>query len=154
MAGFKFRMEPLLKMRKLKQEMFERELSKILGELVRCQSQLDGLESQLAMHYEQIRKQHKGGEIDISNVIADRRYLNHLHILRMSQQQIINDVTENVNQARRKLSEAKKQTDIMKKLKEHRYKKYIVELNKQEIKETDDIVNARFASKIQREKSL
>ncbi len=152
MARFKFRMQPLLKMRKLKQEMFERELSKILSELMYCQNQLEGIEHQLALYYEQIRNKSVNEDMDIGNMIADRRYLNHLHMLKMSQEQIIGNINENVKQARRKLAEAKKQTDIMKKLKEHRYKEFLKEIDKQEVKESDDIVNARIASNIQREK--
>ena len=154
MAGFKFRMEPLLKMRKLKQELSERELAKVLGELLHHQSQLENLERQLDLHYQQIRDQHLMGQIEIDAVIADRRYLNHLHSLRLNQQQMIGHISERVNQARSKLAQAKKQTDIMKKLKEHMYNKYMTEQNKQEIKQIDDLVNARIASKVQREKFL
>ncbi len=152
MAGFKFRMEPLLKMRKLKQELSERELAKVLAELLRHQSQLENLERQLDLHYQQIRSQHSSGQIEIESVIADRKYLNHLHSLRLNQQQMIGSVSERVKQARNRLAQAKKQTDIMKKLKEHLYGKYIAEQNKQEVKQVDDLVNARIAAKIQQEK--
>ena len=153
MSGFKFRMESLLKMRKLKQEMFERKLSKILAELMHYQNQLESIERQLSLHYDQIRSQNAEQEINIDSAIADRRYLNHLHTLRLSHRQMIGKINEDVNLARKQLAEAKKQTDIMKKLKEHMYKKFLAEMNKQEIKENDDIVNARYAAQIQKEKT-
>jgi len=144
MANFKFRMEPLIKLRKMRQEQAERELSQRLSQMMTHKRQIESLEQQIQNYYQQMRDQHTG-EIQISGLIADRRYLNHLHQIRHHQLAAMAKSSQLVDKARRQLAEAKKQTDIMQKLKERMFQRFQKEESRRETILLDDLVNAKAA---------
>ncbi|MFA5865089.1 MAG: flagellar export protein FliJ [Phycisphaerae bacterium] len=145
MARFEFRMEPLLKLRKMKQEQAERELAVRLTQFMQHRRQVEKIEHQVVEFYQQFRTQHTMGEIRIGGLIADRRYLNHLHQLRHHQLAALARNQQLVDQARKQIAEAKKQTDMMIKLKERMLERFNKEQRKRETIELDDLANAKSA---------
>jgi flagellar biosynthesis chaperone FliJ len=120
MAGFDFKFEALLKLRKMKQDQCERNLAD------RTQKFLQA-------------------EIEVGGLLADRRYLAHLQQIRMQQRTNLTRSEQQVNHARKQLAEAKKQTDIMDKLRERAFEKYRKEIQKRETIELDDLANGKAA---------
>jgi flagellar export protein FliJ len=145
MARFEFKFEALLKLRKMKQEQTERELGQRLSQHQHHLQQIEKIHGQIGEHYEQIRQSRLTGEIQVSGLIADRRYLNQLHALKLHQIAAIAKSQQLVDAARSKVAQAKKQTDIMIKLKERMLQQYQKELNKRETIELDDMANAKAA---------
>lgn len=145
MAKFEFRLEPLLKLRKMRQEQSERELAQRLKQFLDHRRKIDQIEGQISDFYNQFRTQHSAGEIRIGGLIADRRYLNHLHQVRHHELAVLAKYQQLVDQARVQLAETKKQTDVMIKLKERMHSQYKKDLAKRETIELDDLVNAKEA---------
>lgn len=145
MAGFEFRLEPLLKLRKMRQEQVERELAQRLSVLLEHQRQVASLDDQIVDFYYQVRRSQTSGVIQVTGLLADRRYLNHLHRLRDVERAAVTSHQERVDQTRRKLAEAKKQTDMMEKLKEHQRSRFWKEVQRKETIELDDLTTAKTA---------
>jgi len=145
MARFEFRMEPLLKLRKMRQEQSERELAQRLAKMMSDQRQGEALERQILDQYQQIRDQYQAGDIQIMELIADRRYLNQLHQVRHHQLSVLAKSSQLADKARKHLAEAKKQTDVMQKLKERTYQRFRKEELRRETIALDDLANAKAA---------
>jgi len=145
MARFEFRMEPLLKLRKMRQEQSERELAQRLAKMMSDQRQVEALERQILDQYQQIRDQYQAGDIQIMELIADRRYLNQLHQVRHHQLSVLAKSSQLADKARKHLAEAKKQTDVMQKLKERTYQRFRKEELRRETIALDDLANAKAA---------
>ncbi len=143
MAKFRFRLEPVLKLRKLRQEEKERQLAEVVRELTHYKHQKSQIESQIAEYYTQIRQKCSDGPIEISALIADRRFLNQLHITNTLQEKKITETEYKLNFARSELTQAKKQKDIMEKVKERFWEKFTEEEKKKEAKELDDVTNSK-----------
>ncbi len=145
MAKFKFRLEPLLKLRKLRQQESEREMAEKVSEVLAHEEQIEKLLSLIDRHYDEIRKQSDEGMIDPSVLISDRKYLNHLHVLHADQKNNLLNSKQEFEQTRKKLAEAKKGTDVMKKLRENELTKFRKEQEKLEIRELDDLTSVKSA---------
>jgi flagellar protein FliJ len=143
MANFKFRMEPLLKLRKMRQEQSERELAQRLSQFLSHRRKIENIDAQILDSYHQFRDQHSAGEIRITGLIADRRYINHLHQVRHHELTVLAKYQQLVDQARTQLAETKKQTDIMVKLKERTLQQFKKDLARRETIELDDLANAK-----------
>jgi flagellar protein FliJ len=151
MGKFEFRLEPLLKLRKMRQEQSERELAQRISQFLHHRRQADAIEGQIVDYYRQIRRQHAAGEIQITGLIADRRYLNQLHHLRHQELTAVAKHQQLVDQARRQVAEAKKQTDMMSTLKDKMRQRFQKELNRRQTIDLDDLTNAKVAWTLQRE---
>jgi len=151
MARFEFRLEALLKLRKMRQEQAERELAQRLSQLRVHERRTAELEGQIADFYGEIRGHQGTGEIRISGLIADRRYLNQLHQLRLHEQAAAARGRQLADQARRQLADRKQQTDIMKKLKERMRQRFQKEVLRREMIALDDLANAKTAWRMQQE---
>jgi flagellar export protein FliJ len=150
MARFEFKFEALMKLRKMKQEQTERELAQRLSQHQSHLQQIEKIHGQIGEYYNQIRQSRLTGQIQVSGLIADRRYLNQLHGMKLHQIAAIAKSQQLVDAARSKVAQAKKQTDIMIKLKERMLQQYQKELNKRETIELDDLANAKAAWQRQR----
>ncbi len=145
MGKFEFRMEPLLKLRKMRQEQSERELAQRLSQLLTHRRQIEKIDGQILDSYQEFRNRHSAGEIRITGLIADRRYINQLHQLRHHEVTVLAKYQKLVDQARMQLAEAKKQTDIMAKLKDQMSQRFKKDLARRETIELDDLANAKSA---------
>ncbi|NLX05741.1 MAG: flagellar export protein FliJ [Phycisphaerae bacterium] len=145
MAAFKFRLEPILKLRKLRQEQQERKVAQRVALLVRARDQLAAVDQQIEQHYESIRQTDLVGTLSPDRLIGDRRYLNHLHVVRHTEMQSLAGAQKLVDEAKLELAEAKKQTDIMEKLKERTRERFMAELRRKETLALDDVATSKYA---------
>lgn len=150
MAKFEFKFEALYKLRKMKQEQTERELAQRLSQHQQHLGQVEKIHGQIGEYYHQIRQSRLVGDIQISGLIADRRYLNQLHAMKLHQIAALAKSQQLVDAARVRVAQAKKQTDIMIKLKERMLQQYQKEILKRETIELDDLANAKAAWQRQR----
>jgi len=144
-ARFKFRLEPILKVRKLRQEQREREVAEQVARLLRTRRELQTVSSQIEQQYEDIRESGLVGPLRVEAMVYSRQYLNHLHQLREGQLAALTNAERLVAQAKKELAEAKKQTDIMAKLKDRAEQRFLQEARRKETASLDDLANSRFA---------
>jgi flagellar FliJ protein len=152
MAKFDFKFEALLKLRKMKQDQCERNLAERTKLFLQSRKQVEQVQNQITSHYEEIRQHQLQPQIEVGGLLADRRYLAHLQQIRLHQISALARSQQLLNTARAQLAEAKKQTDIMAKLKEREKEKFRKELLKRETIELDDLANAKAAWQRQRAK--
>ena len=105
MAGFKFRLEPILKLRKMRQEQQERVVGKRVGELIRAQDELRAVEGQIERQYADIRRIALTGMVRIEDMISNRRHLNYLHEVRHRQHEALDEAQRHADQAKQDLAE-------------------------------------------------
>ena len=144
MSKFKFKLESLLKLRKMRQDQAEREIGRRTAEYLYHRRQTEAIENQIVEFYRQIREQLWSGIIQITGLIADRRYLNHLHQLKHHQLEALSKHKELLDQARNQLAQAKKQTDMIVKLKERAIENFKKETRRRETIELDDLTNSKI----------
>lgn len=145
MAKFKFRLEPILKMRKLRQNDTERIVAERIGHMLRARRQLGQVSRQIEQHYDTIRQAGLVGPIDMTALVGNRVYLNHLHQIRHTEIATLAQAQHHVDQAKKDLTEAKKQTDIMEKLRERAKFRFDRERQRAETVELDDLATAKYA---------
>jgi flagellar FliJ protein len=145
MAGFDFKFEALLKLRKMKQDQCERNLADRTQKFLQNRRQVELVQDQIGAYLDEIRQHQLQAEIEVGGLLADRRYLAHLQQIRMQQRTNLTRSEQQVNHARKQLAEAKKQTDIMDKLRERAFEKYRKEIQKRETIELDDLANGKAA---------
>ena len=144
MAKFKFRLEPILKMRKSEQEQCERSLAESIGHMLNAQAQVERVDGQIDQLYQSIRRG-LAGPLEIGALIGERVWLNRLHRVRYSEGTNLADHQHRVEQAKRELAEAKRRTDIMFKLRENAKAKFHAEQNRKETVALDDLTNSKYA---------
>lgn len=145
MARFRFRLEPLLKLRELREEQRKRKLAEVVKELSQYREQEEKILSQISECYDLVRSKCMKGPVEISSIIADRRYLNQLHAAKKLNDEAIEKTEYKLEYVRRELMEAKKQKDIIKKVKEKLKARFMEEERKKEDKELDDLTSSRMA---------
>lgn len=145
MARFKFRLEAILKLRKLRQEQVERKVARCVGEMLKDSRQCDQLEEQIDQQYRHIRQGGLVGRLRRDSLVGDRQQLNHLHQQLHQKRNDLRKADQLVAQVKQELAQAKKQTDIMVKLKDLAQQRFMKELRRKETAELDDLANAKHA---------
>lgn len=144
-AKFKFIMEPILKMRQLREDQESRHTAQRVAQLLRAERDLDTVERRIKGHYANIRSAGLIGRLSVHALMGDRRHLNHLHQVHHTQLTRVAKARKLVDQARRELARAKRDTDTMSKLKERAYERYTKEQRRRETVMLDDIAASTFA---------
>jgi flagellar FliJ protein len=95
-------------------------------------------------------------EIDLTEAVRDtldveeiRKKENDVEILKLyerQQQLIVEEWEKEVRRARERLNEAMKERKIHEKLKEHAFEEFMLEENRKEQKEIDELVSYRFGN--------
>lgn len=147
MARFKFRLEAMLKLRHHRQQEKERVVGERTRDMLEVQNRLTQIDRQINQQYTTVRQSCQSQAINIDELVGNRVYLNHLHAAKMTRSRELAAAQTRVEQAKRDLAEAKKQTDIMEKLKEHARERFNKEQAKRETVLLDDMTSAKYAWK-------
>ena len=145
MPRFKFRLEAILKLRKMRQEQHERHVAQRVTHLLHVQDQLQALNQQIEQLYDNIRRTSSAGPLNVEHLIGGRRFLNHLHHMRYTELSALAEATRRLDHAKKDLTEAKKQTDVMEKLKGRARDRFHEELRRKETVALDDLANVKYA---------
>src|SRR5436853_5251925 len=116
MSKFVFRLEPVLKQRKREEQEKQRELAVRELVVVNLQIELKRLDDTLKGASEDLRQNHLTGAIDMSFLVAHRRFLLSMQRQGVGIAQKIVAAQVHVDDARRKLSEAAKQRKVIERL--------------------------------------
>ena len=122
MKKFQFRLQPILKLRRQQEDQKKRDVGLLVSQINEYQRQA----------------------LEMAQIIKEQGYINYL---RQSIAEKINSVAQvqpQLNQARRALAEAAKQTKILEKLEEKLRNRHEKRLKKMEAREIDEIGNNAF----------
>ncbi len=145
MARFVYSMQNILSM---KEKLEEQEKNQYRQTVIRLREEEDKLEECTARR--------EMAELDLTEAVRDtldieeiRKKENDVEILKMYEKQqafIVEQWEEEVRKARERLNEAMKERKIHEKLKEHAFEEFVLEENRKEQKEIDELVSYRFGN--------
>jgi len=150
MKKFSFRLEPLLKLRRLHEDEKKRALAVLLDEINEHQRQAVRMADAVTEQSQLLKDRHERGKVDMQWVAHYCRYVSYLQDAIAERIRKIREIQQRVVSARGELAEAAKQTKILEKLKEKRQQRYEFELRRAEGRQQDEIAAHAFqaASKI------
>ena len=139
MKKFRFRLQPLLRLRKQQEDQKKRAVGAMLTQILDLQRQALELAEAIKAEGETLKQQYVQGNVDLNWVSHYRRYVTSVQRAIAERIQAATSIQEKLHQARRKLAEAAKQTKILEKLKEKQQKQYEREWQRKENRQLDEI---------------
>ena len=141
---FTFRLDTMLKIRRQREDEHKRIVASRLREIAKVQEQLASLDRQIRDELGSIRMGQKPGTIDMQQVVRHRRWLGHLHKAVLDGQGRLRFLEAKLAQERAALAEAAKQRQILQKLKERQYERFLKEQDRLETLAADDMTTVRY----------
>lgn len=140
---FNFKLQGVLDLFELKEELLQQDLAKLLGELLSEKNKLGILKNKYnyskgMLENELITK------IDLKKISFFNDYLRFLDKGIKEEKKIIKIMEEVIATKRKDLEKAMKDKNVMDKLKDRKYKEYNIDVLKQEQKIIDEIGTQRF----------
>ena len=141
---FKFRLEPMLALRRRQADTAKRVVAQRLGRISQARRQIDLLQEQIVQQVQAMRSGPLVGPLDIGRIARHRAWLAHLQrgvfdgMARMRQLQ-----TELVKE-RAALAEASKRVKIIETLRDRQQQRYYKELDRLETIEADEMSIQRY----------
>ena len=139
MKQFRFRLQPLLRLRKQQEDQKKRAVGALLSQIHDLQRQALELAEAIKAEGDTLKQQYIQGNVDLNWVSHYRRYVTSVQRAIAERIQTATNIQEKLHQARRDLAEAAKQTKILEKLKERQQKQYEREWQRNENRELDEI---------------
>ncbi len=139
MKQFRFRLQPLLRLRKQQEDQKKRAVGSLLTQIHDLQRQALELAEAIKAEGETLKQQYVQGNVDLNWVSHYRRYVTSVQRAIAERIQTATNIQEKLHQARRELAQAAKQTKILEKLKERQQKQYEREWQRKENRELDEI---------------
>ena len=139
MKQFRFRLQPLLRLRKQQEDQKKRAVGALLTQIHDLQRQALELAEAIKAEGETLKQQYVQGNVDLNWVSHYRRYVTSVQRAIAERIQAATNIQEKLHHARRDLAEAAKQTKILEKLKERQQKQYEREWQRKENRELDEI---------------
>lgn len=144
MKKFRFRLETVLKLRRLAEDEKKRVVGELLSEIHRRQQEAVELDASASVVGRQLKERNGAGRIDLTWLGNYESYVSHV---RGSIAEIIESVVElqqKLTGARQELAEAAKGARIIEKLKEKRKEQYDDHLSRAEAREQDEVATKNF----------
>ncbi len=135
---FKFRLDPLLKIREHREKERQKEHAAAVGEVRRQKSQIGALDHERIGTLDH-QRQKSVGRLSVAEALICSRYLMKLKRERMASVELLHACEEGAEQKRRKLVEAARDRKIFELLKEKQQLRHSREAEKQEQKELDEV---------------
>jgi len=144
MKQFRFRLQPLLKLRKQQEDQKKRVVAAMLTQIHDLQRQALELAEAIKTEGKILKQQYVQGNVDLNWVSHYRGYVTSVQRAIAERIQTVTKIQNNLHQARRQLAEAAKQTKILEKLKERKQKQYEREWQRKENRQLDEIASRAF----------
>jgi len=141
---FKFKFEPLLKLRKMREEQQKILLAEAVANVQQLQQQIEQIDRNSNVQSRSMFNK-LAGSVQVEPILQDRQYLNYLHLLRTKHQKQLDKAQQAFDEARLQLAEARKQTEIMAKLKERAWQQYMRQYDRYQQQELDEQANVTAA---------
>jgi len=125
MKNYKFRLEPLLRLREQKEREKQRVVGSLAGEIAEQQRQALEMASAIRQEGEVLKEQHSRGEVDVKWMGHYLMYVSHMQHGIQKRIQTVGEIQKKLAAARLDLAEAAKEKKILEKLKEKQHKRFL-----------------------------
>lgn len=142
---FLFRLETVLKVRKQREDACKRAVAERLRRISAVQAEIGSLRTQINTEIGAFREAHAVGRLDMTQIARHRHWLIHLHQGVLMAQAGLHELRQKLVEDRKVLTEARKQTRVLEKLKERQLERHRQALNRAEAVENDEIGNTLYA---------
>ncbi len=144
---FRFRLQPLQKIRENVRRERQTELAKALEAEAVVREKIDGIGREIVGTKEEGRKLASEGRINVDYLVGLRRHEAYLLAQKAEAKQKLEQVLAEVERRRMAVVEADKEVKIMEKLHEKLKEKHDTELSAKEVVDLDEIASQRAARK-------
>ena len=138
MKRFRFKLEELLRIRRVEEKRQLQELRKQQSSLLAKQSELDSLESERALQIDRLRAL-GSGPLPMETIFLHQRYLNALHNQSTHRQAEFERIEVEARQARETASTAARDRKAVERLRERRYEEFLAKARRSEVLELDEM---------------
>lgn len=139
MKKFRFRLQPLLALKKQREDEKKRVVGGLLSEINQQQQEALGMAQAIKAEGEKLKRQHEQGQIDLEWMGHYRIYVQHLQSAITRRIAKVAQIQQRLAVAREELAQAAKEAKILKKLKEKQKQRYEEQLRRREAIEQDEI---------------
>lgn len=146
MAGFKFRLQTLLKLKEQFEKNAKNELGVAIMKLEEEKTKLRVIEDNIDITTNDFREA-CSGVIRPEKIKDLKAYLEHLQLARDKQKENVKRQQKNVDIIRERLVEIMKERKVLENLKEKDFQEYLKEEAKKEQQQVDELVSYKRASK-------
>ncbi len=140
---FKFRLEPILRLRQMKEDDKKRGVGELVAEINQYQQEALDMATQIRQEGQTLTGRLQG-EVDVNYIAHYHRYVRNLQYCIQKKIANVGEVQQKLAPAREALAEASRQTKILEKLKAKKKKQYMDEFRHQENRELDEIATMAY----------
>ena len=144
MKKFRFRLQPILKLRRQQEDQKKRVVGSLLAEIAEQQRQALELSETLKEQGYILKKQFAQGKVDTDWIAHYQSFAAGTHSAIARRIDNVTQIQKQLAVARAKLTEAAKQTKIMEKLREKQKEDYDYHIKRSETIELDEIGTTRY----------
>ena len=144
MKRFRFKLDPLLRIRRHHEQQAERDLAAVNSELISVNDELSRLSGEVQLPVtEAAPAQKSDGRLDLSSLYARHAYLNRMQQEIEAGMRARSEVEERLSDVRERFQEAHRETEVLSRLREVRSARHYAEERRVEAVELDDVVGSR-----------
>lgn len=147
MPNFKFRMEPLLRIRENERKERQADLAKAYHAETILQGHMETNLKEQEQLLDSGRKSAGAGEINVDHLLELRRYQAVLLAEHRGMSEKMKLVQEEIERRRELLVEANREVQVLEKLRNRQFERFQDELRKKESKEMDEVAGRSFYKK-------
>ena len=141
---FEFRLDPLLSLRKRREDEQRRIVAEGVRSIENGRDALAGLERGIDDSMDQARKSGRRDKLDIAVALQDQRWRSYLQSRVARQQQTIHSLESSLGDAREELVRRSTELKVVSELRERRLREHVAEQNRQERLEEDEAANTLY----------
>jgi flagellar protein FliJ len=142
---YTFRLEPLLKLRRQREDEKKRAVAARLVQIGALEQRRQALLGEIRDQAQLMRTWLSGGSLELNDVRLGRHWLLRLQRGVLETEALMSTQRALLAQERAELTEARKNTKVLERLKERRRAAYLAMLNRREQADLDDLNVTRFA---------
>jgi flagellar FliJ protein len=139
MAKFVFRLEAVLRHRKMIEQEKQRDLAAAAARFAEVERELKGLEGTMRETNDDVRRNRLTGRLDVGFITAHRRFLLGMQRKAVELATRLAAAQRDVDAARAALAEAAKQRMVLEKLREKQRARWREELDRKELAQLDEV---------------
>jgi len=143
MAGFRFKFQPVLNLKKQVEDVRKFEMAKAVSQLEDEKERLCAYESTENIYIQSVSEEVSGG-MDLHRIKECNSYILHMRNLINGQKQLVSQAETKVDESRERLKEALVEKKTMENLRSRHVRAYIIEQRRKEQLVTDEITSYKY----------
>ncbi len=143
MAQFTFRLEPLLKLRRIEEERAKAAFLEALGRFRRKEAEIENL-SRRREEAKALSRERQSGSLDVEELLRVRRFLNVLYQRMAERREELQAMRRGLEESRSAHRRAAVRLRIVEKLRERRWREFLREEERRERRDLDEIGQTSF----------